>query len=142
MPKYTPLTIEPAISCGKTTMVFMASASFRLVADFVIPDDEEQLLRIRFDSIQIARVLDEMPLHTEEGIGEGIVPHHFGYLVEGSRFWNSQSEAMTMAPYAEALRHYRFFTGETCLDVIANREPRFEIVNADDESERADGFFP
>lgn len=56
---------------------------------------------------------------------EGLVPQNFAYLVEGSRFYRSQSDMLpTTLPKA---RHYRFVTGWTCLDVISMLEPKFEI---------------
>jgi hypothetical protein len=34
-------------------------------ADFVIPGDDQQALRVQFGKTEIVRILDEMPLSTE-----------------------------------------------------------------------------
>jgi hypothetical protein len=69
-----------------------------------------------------------MPVSTghEDTPNQGIVIEHFAYLVEGASFWNQQSEAFKVV-YREA-KHYRFFTGFYCLDVIATDEPAFSVV--------------
>jgi hypothetical protein len=69
-----------------------------------------------------------MPLstETEDTPNEGLVSEHFAYRVEGSSFWRSQSEALKTV-HAKA-RHYRFITGWTCLDVIADIAPVMTVV--------------
>ena len=98
-----------------------------LVADFEIPQDKFSLLRVRFDKAYIVRVLDEMPLSTEEDSpNQGSVREHFAYRVEGARFWNAQSETFKFT-HKDA-QHYRFVTGGNCLDVIAGAAPVIEPV--------------
>nr|AWM10898.1 hypothetical protein CIT39_01665 [Bradyrhizobium symbiodeficiens] len=76
-----------------------------------------------------------MPLSTENlnTPSEGLVAEHFAYLVEDSRFWKSQSEALKLV-HSNA-RHYRFVTGWTCLDVISDEKPVM-IVTARGPSRR------
>ncbi len=92
----------------------------------MIPGDEEHVFRVRFEKAEIVRLIDEMPLSTEaETQNEGLVPDHLAYTVKNSSFWLSQSEALKIA--RPALRHYRFITGWTCLDVISESAPSFVI---------------
>lgn len=101
-----------------------------VIADFWIPDNESHRLRVRFESVHVIRVLDEMLISTEEPLPEeGHVADHFAYRVEGSRFWNSQSEALRLT-HASA-RHYLFVTGWACLDVISSVEPQISVVPVD-----------
>lgn len=92
----------------------------------------DQILVATFDAAEvIVRMLDEFPLSTESDPKdwEGLVPHHFAYLVEGDPFFTAQSSAWRSQ--APDLKHYRFMTGSGCLDVITSATPRFGILNAD-----------
>jgi len=97
-------------------------------ADFVIPGDDQQALRVQFGKTEIVRILDEMPLSTEgeDTKSTGLVSEHFAYRIEDSLFWKSQSEAFKAA--VKNLRHYRFVTGWTCLDVISEQEPNISAT--------------
>ncbi|UAK25687.1 hypothetical protein [Sphingomonas nostoxanthinifaciens] len=100
-----------------------------------MPDDEA-LLRVSFDRPCIVRLLDEMPLSTEEDEtpNEGLVPEHFAYRLNGARFARLQSEAWkdVFGPVA----HYQFVTGDTCMDVLSGGAPSFSVVD------RTDGLSP
>jgi hypothetical protein len=103
-----------------------------LVADFVISGDVQHALRVQFDRVHIIRTLDEMPLSTEaeDTPNEGVLADHFAYRVDGAHFWNQQSWAFKLNfPNAQ---HFRFLTGWTCLDVIADGEPKLSVVQRDD----------
>jgi hypothetical protein len=102
-----------------------------LFADFCIPDDRTRALRVGFERVETIRIVDEMPLSTEneETPNTGTLPEHFAYKVEGAMFWNQQSEAFKIV-YKNA-KHYRFVTGWACLDVISNSEPTFMTVPRD-----------
>ncbi len=78
--------------------------------------------------MEIIRIIEEMPISTEyeETPNEGIIADHFAYQVQGASFWNQQSEAFKVV-YKEA-KHYRFFTGFYCLDVIGFDAPTFTVV--------------
>lgn len=55
-----------------------------------------------------------------------LVRYHFAYRVENSHFWNSQSGFYRdLRPDAV---HYRFVTGNACLDVITTDVPSFDFV--------------
>lgn len=107
----------------------MSSLTWRgraLVADFDIPQ-RDRVLRVEFERVHIVRVLDEMPLSTENepSPSEGLISNHFAYRVEDALFWLSQSPAFRdTAPNA---KHYRFITGWTCLDVIADTPPLLTV---------------
>lgn len=64
-----------------------------ITADFILPDDNAHALRVSFDRPCIVRLFDEMALSTEEEDtpNEGLVPNHFAYRLEGTRFSRSQS---------------------------------------------------
>ena len=78
-----------------------------------------------------------MPISTEHEVtpNEGIVAEHFAYLVEGASFWEQQSE--TFRVVYKSAKHYRFFTGFYCLDVIATDEPSFSIVPKDVQTDQS-----
>ena len=97
-------------------------------ADFVIPDDPGNVLRVRFRSSVIVRMLDEFPLRIESNPAtwEGLVPHHLAYRVEGATFAVTQSDVWK--ELERGVTHYRFVTGNGCLDVLSAGDPEFAIV--------------
>jgi hypothetical protein len=103
-----------------------------LSADFLLRDDTERALRVNFDCPTIVRLLDDMPLSTEQHPSEleGIVPYHFAYEVRGHPFLLSQSPVWT-----DQFRptHYQFLTGDGCMDVLAPGQPKFCLVPLDKE---------
>jgi hypothetical protein len=130
MPKYRPIEQPVVIEASGSDLINLALKGRELVADFLIPGDNQRVLRVQFERVEIIRTLDEMPLSTEdaETPSEGLLPNHFAYLVDGALFWNQQSWAFKIN-FPKA-RHFRFITGWTCLDVIANGEPKLGISNA------------
>jgi hypothetical protein len=128
VPKYNPIDQPAAIETSLSDLISLVLKNGALVADFSIPGDDRRALRVEFERVEMIRTLDEMPLSTEaeDTPNEGLLVHHFAYLVDGARFWNQQSEAFKVA-FAKA-RHFRFITGWTCLDVIAAGEPKLSVV--------------
>jgi hypothetical protein len=127
MAKYTPLNVPVAFECVNSDMIQCEWRQRRLIADFAIPNDPSNVIRVEFARAHIVRTLDEMPLSTEEtsSSGKGLVSNHFAYSVEDALFWRSQSEAFRATkPNA---RHYRFITGWTRLDVIAEEAPEMSV---------------
>ncbi|MEP9387399.1 hypothetical protein [Mesorhizobium sp. KR9-304] len=125
--KYTAIESGFALACSGSDLLELHWRNNGIVADFIDPENDDRLWRVVFDDVDFIRVLDEFYLSTEEHPldKEGLVPQNFAYLVEGSRFYRSQSDMLpTTLPKA---RHYRFVTGWTCLDVISMLEPKFEI---------------
>jgi len=59
-----------------------------ITADFILPDDGAHLSRVSFDRACTVRLLDEMPLSTEETDtpSEGHISEHFAYRLEGAAF--------------------------------------------------------
>jgi hypothetical protein len=111
---------------GSDLVVFRWETS-GVAADFLLPDDVERAVRVTFNRPCIIRILDEMPLSTEDdGPSEGLVPDHFAYRVEGSTFVHAQSKAWKLvnAP----VTHYRFITGWACMDVLSSGEPSFTVI--------------
>ena len=128
MPKYIPFQIGVEIQASLSDMIVLRWQKDSIIADFIIPRDELNVIRIQFDKVQIVRILDEMALSTEEEPTpkEGSVPEHFAYRVEGALLWQSQSDAMKIIH--KAAQHFRFITGGTCLDVIASVPPAIVVV--------------
>jgi hypothetical protein len=99
-----------------------------ITADFILPDDDARLLRVSFDRQCIVRILDEMPLSTEENDtpNEGLVSEHFAYSLEGAAFARLQSSAWKEV--SAPVTHYQFVTGWACMDVLTAATPAFAVV--------------
>jgi hypothetical protein len=127
VPKYHLIEQPIAIKTSHSDLFNLVLKGGALVADFLIPGDDQHALRVQFERVEIIRTLDEMPLSTEADTpSDGLLAEHFAYLVDGALFWNQQSEAFRIVN-AKA-RHFRFVTGWTCLDVIAAGEPKLSVV--------------
>lgn len=83
-------------------------------------------LTISFQSVASEQSIDVGTLLGEDTKSTGLVSEHFAYRIEDSLFWKSQSEAFKAA--VKNLRHYRFVTGWTCLDVISEQEPNISVT--------------
>ena len=97
-------------------------------ADFIYDDGRN--LRVAFRGDCIVRILDEFALSTEDdgGAEEGLVSNNFAYLVEGSKFFEAQSEAWKLA--FPSVKHYRLITGNGCMDVLSSHSPTYGLVPA------------
>ena len=127
MPRYSPIEIPVPLAASKSDLVAFRWETGGVAADFLLPDDDERAVRVAFNKPCIIRILDEMPLSTEnDGSSKGLVPDHFAYRVEGSAFIDAQSEAWKLvnAPVA----HYRFITGWACMDVLSSGQPSFTVI--------------
>src|SRR3569623_2398386 len=84
VPKYFPIDVGVRFDCDKSDLLAIKWSAESLSADFLLPSAEGQALRVRFNGATIVRLLDEMPLSTEQQPtkNEGLVPRHFGYRVE------------------------------------------------------------
>jgi hypothetical protein len=128
MPTFKPLDCGVSMKCSLSTLERLVLGDNALEADFSIPDDATKRLRVTFLRVEITRILDEMPLSTEEPEKRvGLKVEHFAYEVVDAHFWRSQSSAFKMA--VKDLKHYVFITGWTCLDVISSHPPTFSIIN-------------
>ena len=85
-------------------------------------------MSIRFNEQCIVRLLDEMPLSTEDngGANTGLVPEHFAYRVRNAVFERIQSVAWKIS--CGNPKHYQFVTGQGCMDVLSNAEPSFNVI--------------
>ena len=132
MPVYTPficgISFETVMSCLCT----IDWNGMRLTATFDMPNKPGQAIQIRFTNDTIVRMVSEFPFCTEEdGPVEGIVPGHFAYLVDGASFADTQSKRWKESEretYGAEVKHYRFLTGELCLDVLSAQPPEFCVV--------------
>lgn len=129
MPRYYAIAQPLEIKTSLSDLIALTWKDRGVAADFAIPGDEERMLRVRFGKTDIVRILDEMPISTEneDTPSEGLVPEHLAYLVEDSLFWRSQSEAFRLT--SKAAHHYRFITGWTCLDVISDEKPIIAVTS-------------
>ena len=129
MPVYRP--IDPGISL-KASASDLLDFNWRhdgISADFALAD--ERLLRVAFDRPCIVRLLDEMPLSTEDdGPVSGLVADHFAYELSGAAFEQLQSEAWkeVWKLQSGSVHHFRFITGWGCMDVISPARPTFSVV--------------
>ena len=127
MPNYIAIPYGYRIRASLSDLMDLKWGPNGIVADFHDPDDATHLLRVSFDRPCIIRLLDEMPLSTEEdGPVTGLVREHLAYRVEGSGFARMQSEAWKMV--FDPVTHFRFVTGWTCMDVLSVAEPVFQLV--------------
>ncbi|WP_177176793.1 hypothetical protein [Faunimonas pinastri] len=129
MPRYEPLDAGVPLKASGSDLVAFQWQINGISADFSMADDEAHLLRVSFHRPCIVRLLDELPLSTEEDETpkEGLVPEHFAYRLDGARFARHQSEAWkyVFGPVA----HYQFVTGDTCMDMLSGGSPSFSIVD-------------
>jgi hypothetical protein len=127
MPRYYAFDIGVPLQASRSDLASFKWASNGIVAEFILPDDDAKLLRVSFDKPCIVRLLDEMPLSTEEDDtpSEGRVSEHFAYRVEGSAFARHQSEAWKEV--CGPVTQYQFVTGWGCVDVLTAALPSFSI---------------
>ena len=131
MPNYFPNDAGVSFDCVQSDLLAIRWTSDSLSADFILPRTEGRALRVRFNGPTIVRLLDEMPLSTEDGTkNEGLISRHFAYRVENSTFADTQSPAWKMA--CHPVSHYEFITGAGCMDVLSKAEPIFEVVDIGD----------
>jgi hypothetical protein len=128
VPRYFPVDAGVRFDCDQSNLLAVDWKADSLSADFILPDAEGHALRVHFNGATIVRLLDEMPLSTEQPRAkkEGLVPRHFAYRVEDSTFANTQSEVWK--EIYQPVCHYEFITGWGCMDVLSRVEPSFEVV--------------
>lgn len=128
MPIHYPIDSGVPLAASRSDLVGFHWRANGISADFALPSDKSQVLRVSFDRQCIVRLLDEMPLSTEDddGPNEGLVADHFAYRIEGAMFARTQSSTWkeTMGPVS----HYQFVTGWGCMDVLSSGEPSFTLV--------------
>jgi hypothetical protein len=76
MAKYRAIEQPLEIKSSLSDLIALAWKDRGIIADFVIPNDDEHALRVQFDKTHIIRILDEMPLSTEseDAKSEGSYP--------------------------------------------------------------------
>src|ERR1035441_7986665 len=84
MPRYSPIDAGVPLQASRSDLASLHWSTNGIAADFVLPDDEAHLLQVSFDRQCIIRILDEMPLSTEEDDtpNEGLVSEHFAYRLQ------------------------------------------------------------
>lgn len=128
--RYLPLDLPIELRASQSALVALDMVPGSLMADFIIPDEKRALLVVEFYSFELFRVLDEMPLSTEPDEGwEGHVPDHLAYEMEGTYFWDIQSDAFKAVH--SGIRHYRFVTCDLALDVLSYSPPLFTVMSRD-----------
>ena len=129
MPQYEPIDAGVSFQASGSDLVDFRWETNGIQADFLIPNDEQRVLRVKFNRQCIVRILDEMAVSTEvdDSPVEGLVPEHFAYRVHGAAFSRMQSEAWKSG--MTHLAHYQFITGWACLDVLSDAYPSFEVCS-------------
>lgn len=127
VPSYYPIEIGVPLQASRSDLVAIKRATNGVTADFILPDDAAQLLRVSFNKQCIIRILDEMALSTEsdDTPNEGLVSEHFAYRLEGAAFARLQSQAWM---FGLPLTHYQFVIGMACMDVLSPCVPMFTRV--------------
>jgi hypothetical protein len=79
MPRYSPIEIPVPLTASLSDLIAFRRETGGVAADFLLPGDDERAIRVTFNRACIIRILDEMPLSTEDdgGPSEGLVPEHF-----------------------------------------------------------------
>lgn len=128
MANYEPIDPGVQMKASLSDLLAFRWQTNSIEADFIIPGDNAQMLSVRFDGPCIIRLLDEMPLSTEDNgsVNTGLVPEHFAYRVRNAIFERMQSVAWKEA--SGSLKHYQFVTGWACMDVVSSAEPSFSVV--------------
>lgn len=128
LPRYSPISIGVPLQASRSDLVSFEWSTNGITADFILPDDDAHLLRVSFDKPCIVRILDEMPLSTEQDDtpNEGLVAEHFAYSLDGASFARFQSSAWKEA--RKQVTHYQFVTGFACMDVLTAATPVFAVV--------------
>jgi hypothetical protein len=128
MPRYHPIDIGVPLQASLSDLADFKWDKGHVIADFILPHDDAHLLRVSFDKPCIIRLLDEMPLSTEEDDtpNQGLVSEHFAYRLEGAAFARLQSWAWKEV--TGPVTHYQFITGWTCMDVLSAATPSFVVV--------------
>jgi hypothetical protein len=128
MPLYVPVEIDHPVIASQSDLISISWSVAGISADFSLSYDNFMVLRVTFDRQCIVRLLDEMALSTEldDGMTDGLRHEHFVYLLEGSAFAASQSEAWKLS--FGPVSHWRFVTGWTCMDVLSAARPSFAVA--------------
>lgn len=128
MPKYQPLDIGVALEASLSDLLTFHWDPGGIVADFILPDRPSHMLRVEFDRQCIVRLLDEMPLSTEDDPAqrEGMVAENFAYRVAGAPF--PQQQSPTWLEIEAPVSHYLFVTGWACMDVLSRATPSFKVI--------------
>ena len=119
MPKYYPIDVGCVLRASGSDLLRIDFGVNGISADFIIPDNDEQILRVKFDTQCIVRLLDEMPLSTEDDfLAQTRDLYRSISLIEfeDAAFARMQSEAwvVTMQVATGAsVGHFRFVTGST-----------------------------
>lgn len=128
--RYTPIDTGTSFNANVVNLDRFHCEIFAVFAEFRLPSGEGLALLVSFDNSCIVRLLDQMALSTEGDRKpcEGLVSDNFAYVVEGDPFASQQSELWreVNAP----VRHYRFLTQATCVDVLSGAKPSFKVKSA------------
>jgi hypothetical protein len=128
MPAYQAIQTGVRLQASRSDLAGFRWTTIGIEADFLLPDDDDHLLRVSFDQRCIVRLLDEMALSTEEDDtpSQGLIREHFAYRLEGAAFARVQSQAWK--DVSRSVAHYRFVTGWACMDVLTPATPSFSLV--------------
>lgn len=127
MPKFSPLPYGFDIEAGITIVLNLALHEGTVTIDFIVPKNDEMILRARCGGTEVIRVLDEFALSTEKDTPEtGRVANQLFYFVENAMFF--ESLAPVIRKRGVELRHFQFVTAGGCVDVLASEDPTFVLM--------------
>lgn len=123
LPRYIPLEVKPIASALDWDLARVLWAPVNLYAEFLLAPKNLRL-RINFPKVTVYRVIDDLEmLDSEYDANVGIEYRHFGYQVEGAAFWRDNINHIKRVGSPQA--HYRYITGNSCVDVISVYEPHY-----------------
>jgi hypothetical protein len=129
-PIFTGLTIRQD-SCDLVDLNWQGPG--RLSADFLTFSDQGEkssMVRVTFDRCVLARIIEEFVYSLDgDEPATGIHTAGFAYAVEGCPLLDSHClPDVIQAASLNELRQFDFISLNTCLQVISNKSPHFQLV--------------
>ncbi|MBP1848524.1 hypothetical protein J2046_006820 [Rhizobium petrolearium] len=126
MPSYVPMEIEPRFSALDLELARSLWTPAQSFVEYICAKTRSNL-RIAFQKIEIMRIVDDLPLlDLEDEQTSGILQHHFGYVVSDAAFWRANER--TIERSVNPMTHYRFITGNSCVDIISSASPHTRVL--------------
>ena len=125
MPKYVPLDAGIRFDWTLSSLLDLHWEVYGFSAEFTLPDDDANAIKVAFVGRTIVRVLDDAPFSGGDA-WEGLAPTSFAYRVEGASF--AAAQKVDWGSSEEAFFHYRLLSGQGCIDVLYAGEPMFRFT--------------
>lgn len=126
MPLYVALEIEPKFNASDLELARTLWTPQQSFLEYICAKTRGNL-RIAFQKVEIIRIIDDFStLDLDSTPAKGMVPNHFGYIVTGAAFWNANAD--TIESGERLMSHYRFITGNSCVDIISSATPHYRVL--------------